>query len=92
MPAAFALDGREYLSAVHDSYAEFMGGGYRVLRSLPGAGGRTYRRMLVEQDGVAQTIDETARMKISADPGYRPPNLSQAGRLDVSYRIARLDQ
>ena len=92
MPAAFELDGREYLSAVHDSYAEFMGGGYRVLRSLPGAGGRTYRRMLVGQDGIVQTIDETANMKITADPGYRPPNLSQAGRLDVSYRIARLDE
>ena len=86
------LDGREYLSAVHDSYAEFMGGSYRILRSLPGAGGRTYRRMLVEQDGVAQTIDETANKKISAEPTYRPPNLSQAGRLDVSYRIARLDE
>jgi len=92
MPAAFELDGREYLSAVHDSYAEFMGGGYQVLRSLPGAGGRTYRRMLVERDGINQTIDQTANMKIAADPGYRPPNLSQAGRLDVSYRIARLDE
>jgi uncharacterized protein (DUF2235 family) len=92
IPAAFELDGREYLSVVHDSYGEFMGGTYRVLRSLPGAGGRTYRRMLVEQDGIAQTIDETANKKISADPAYRPPNLSQAGRLDVSYRIARLDE
>jgi len=92
IPAAFELDGREYLSVVHDSYAEFMAGAYRVLRSLPGAGGRTYRRMLVEQDGVAQTIDETANKKISADQSYRPPNLSQAGRLDVSYRIARFDE
>ena len=92
MPAAFELDGREYLSAVHDSYGEFMGGAYQLLRALPGAGGRTYRRMLVSQDGIAQTIDETANRKITADPGYRPPNLSQAGRLDVSYRVAQLDE
>jgi uncharacterized protein (DUF2235 family) len=92
VPAAFELDGREYLSAVHDSYAEFMGGSYKLLRALPGAGGRTYRRMLVEQDGVAQTVYETANKKISAEGTYRPPNLSQAGRLDVSYRIARLDE
>jgi hypothetical protein len=29
---------------------------------------------------------------VAAEPGYRPPNLAQAGRLDVSYRIARLDE
>lgn len=91
-PAAFDLDGREYLSPVHDSYAEFMGGVYRVLRALPGAGGRVYRRMLVEPDGIDQTIDPVADRKLSADPGYRPPNLAQAGRLDVSYSVARLDQ
>jgi len=93
VPAAFELDGREYLSSVRDSYAEFMGGGYRLLRSVPlVGGGRTYRRMLVEQDGVRQSIDETAHKKIAADPGYRPPNLAQAGRLDVSYRMALLHE
>jgi len=63
-----------------------------MCRAATGAGGRTYRRMLIEQDGIAQSIDETANMKITADPGYRPPNLSQAGRADVSYHVARLDE
>jgi len=92
MPAAFELDGREYLSAVHDSYAEFMHGAYRLLRSIPGAGGRAYRRMLVDADGVRQEVDTTANLKVTADSQYRPPNLSQAGRFDVSYHVARLDQ
>jgi uncharacterized protein (DUF2235 family) len=91
-PAAFDLDGREYLSPIHDSYAEFMGGIYKVLRSIPGAGGRVFRRMLVEQDGISQTVDSVANKKLAADSSYRPPNLAQAGRLDVSYRVAILDQ
>lgn len=91
-PAAFALDGREYLSPVHDSYAEFMGGLYRVLRSIPGAGGRAFRRMLVLEDGISQTVDSVANKKLAADASYRPPNLAQAGRFDVNYRIAVLDQ
>ncbi|HTR24380.1 MAG TPA: DUF2235 domain-containing protein [Terriglobales bacterium] len=90
-PAAFDLDGREYLSPVHDSYAEFMGGMYRVLRSLPGASGRVFRRMLVVQDGIGQTVDATAYQKLDADLYYRPPNLAQAGRLDVNYALATLD-
>jgi uncharacterized protein (DUF2235 family) len=93
MPAAFELDGREYLSPVHDSYAEFLYGAYKLLRSLPLiGGGRTYRRMLVPQDGIAQSVDETANLKVAADPAYRPPNLAQAGRLDVNYPIARLHE
>jgi uncharacterized protein (DUF2235 family) len=87
-PAAFDLDGREYLSPVHDSYAEFMGGVYRVVRSLPFMGGPVYRRMLVAVDGLNQTIDETAFAKWRADTGYRPPNLGQAGRTDVSFNAA----
>jgi hypothetical protein len=90
-PAAFDLDGREYLSPVHDSYAEFMGGVYKILRSLPGAGGRVYRRMLVSADGINQTVDETAAKKLDAEPQYRPPNLAEAGRPDVNYRVADLD-
>jgi uncharacterized protein (DUF2235 family) len=90
IPAAFELDGREYLSPVHDSYSDFMAGAYRLLRSLPGAGGRKYRRMLIDQDGIAQTVDQTAHKKLAADADYRPPNLAQAGRLDVSYPIAQL--
>ena len=90
-PAAFELDGTEYLSPVHDSYAEFAGGAYRVLRSLPGAGGRVYRRMLVDADGINQTLDSTALKKLDADPGYRPPNLAQAGRVDVSFTRAQLE-
>lgn len=89
-PAAFNLDGREYLSPVHDSYAEFIFGAYRVLRSFPGAGGRVYRRMLVDLDGIAQTLDPTAFKKLDADPDYRPPNLAQAGRVDVGFAIAQL--
>lgn len=90
-PAAFDLDGREYLSPVHDSYAEFMYGLYRVLRAIPGAGGRVYRRMLVGKDGIGQSVDPTAYKKLEADASYRPPNLAQAGREDVSYHIATLD-
>lgn len=90
-PAAFDLDGREYLSPVHDSYAEFAYGAYKFLRSLPGAGGRAYRRMLVLEDGVRQTVDATAYRKMDVDTAYRPPNLAQAGRVDVGYRIAKLD-
>jgi uncharacterized protein (DUF2235 family) len=87
-PAAFDLDGKEYLSPVHDSYAEFLGGIYRVMRSLPFMGGPVYRRMLVAVDGLNQTIDETSFAKWRADAGYRPPNLGQAGRIDVSFNKA----
>ena len=90
-PAAFDLDGREYLSPVHDSYGEFMLGAYRLLRSLPGAGGRVYRRMLVEADGIFQSVDPPAHQTVDADPNYRPPNLAQAGRPDVSFAQAFLD-
>jgi uncharacterized protein (DUF2235 family) len=90
-PAAFDLDGKEYLSPVHDSYAEFAKGLYRALRSIPGAGGRVYRRMLVDADGICQTVDATALKKLDADPGYRPPNLAQAGRVDVSFTRAELE-
>lgn len=87
-PAVFDLDGTEFLSPVRDSYAEFLAGGYRLLRSLPGMGGRVYRRMLVDRDGVTQTVDSSAFAKWQADPTYRPPNLGQAGRIDVSYNMA----
>jgi uncharacterized protein (DUF2235 family) len=90
-PAAFDLDGKEYLSPVHDSYADFAGGVYRVLRSLPFAGGRVYRRMLVDADGINQKVDATALKKVDADPNYRPPNLAQAGRVDVSFTRAELE-
>jgi uncharacterized protein (DUF2235 family) len=90
-PAAFDLDGKEYLSPVHDSYAEFLGGAYRLIRSLPGMGGPVYRRMLVAIDGINQTIDDSAFAKWRADADYRPPNLGQAGRTDVSFNVAVLD-
>jgi uncharacterized protein (DUF2235 family) len=90
-PAIFDLDGTEFLSPVRDSYAEFLRGGYRLLRSLPGMGGRVYRRMLVDRDGVAQTVDSSAFAKWQADPRYRPPNLGQAGRIDVSFNVATDD-
>jgi len=90
-PAAFDLDGREHLAPVRDSYAEFLLGTYAVLRSLPGARGRVYRRMLVETDGIAQRVDITAFSKLAADPEYRPPNLAEAGRLDVSFAVPRLE-
>lgn len=90
-PAAFDLDGREYLSPVHDSYAEFMNGFYKLMRSLPGAGGRVYRRMMVEKDGMNQRIDATATKKMDVDPSYRPPNLAEAGRSDVNFHVAVLE-
>jgi uncharacterized protein (DUF2235 family) len=90
-PAAFDLDGHEYLSPVHDSYAEFIGGVYRALRSLPFGGGPVYRRMLVRRDGLNQSIDETAFQKWRADDGYRPPNLGQAGRTDVTFNAVSGD-
>jgi hypothetical protein len=74
-----------------DSYAEFFGGVYRAVRSIPGMGGRVYRRMLVLSDGINQKIDETAFLKWKADPEYRPPNLGQAGRADVTFNVARDD-
>lgn len=89
-PAAFDLDGTEYLSPVHDSYAEFLFGAYRIVRSIPGMGGRVYRRMLVPGDGIGQSVDPSAFAKWKADPEYRPPNLGQAGRSDVSFNIAKL--
>jgi uncharacterized protein (DUF2235 family) len=84
-PASFELDGREYLSPVHDSYASFLGGAYKAMRSLPWGGGPVYRRMLVRGDGINQTVDPTAFAKWRADDDYRPPNLAQAGRTDVSF-------
>lgn len=93
VPAAFDLDGTEYLSPVHDSYAEFLGGVFKVVRAVGSLGtkGRVYRRILVPADGVAQSIDESAFQKWRMDGNYRPPNLAQAGRSDVSYDVAFLD-
>jgi len=88
-PAAFDLDGTEYQSPVHDSYAEFLGGAYMLVRSIPGMGGRSCRRMLVTADGIDQVVDPTAFEKWKVDPEYRPPNLGQAGRTDVTYNVAR---
>lgn len=82
-PAAFELTGSEFLSPVHDSYGEFMGGAYKVIQMIPGNPGRYYRRMMVRADGVGQEIDESAFQKWKADPEYRPINLGQAGRQDV---------
>jgi|GEM_PF-469262 len=88
-PAAFDLTGTEYLSPVHDSYADFMHGVYSAVQHLPWMTGRVYRRMLVAADGCEQSIDATAFQKWRADPEYRPPNLGQAGRQDVTYAMAR---
>lgn len=87
-PSAFDLDDTEYLSPVHDSYAEFLGGLYRGVRAV-GFQGRVYRRMLVPSDGIQQSIDSSAFQKWKVDSSYRPPNLAQAGRTDVSYAVAR---
>ena len=90
-PAAFDLIGTEYMSPVHDSYRDFMHGAYRLIQALPTRPGRVYRRMLVAADGVGQEIDETAFQKWKSDPEYRPPNLGQAGRQDVTFAVARDD-
>ncbi len=87
-PAAFELIGTEYMSPVHDSYAEFLGGAYKIIQALPWMHGPVYRRMLVDADGVNQEIDESAFRKWKADPEYRPLNLGQAGRQDVSFAVA----
>lgn len=87
-PAAFDLDGSEYLSPIRDSYTEFGFGLYRLVRSLPFMGSRVYRRMLVDDDGIGQTVDPTAYAKWQVDSEYRPPNLGQAGRVDVAYNRA----
>ena len=87
-PAVFDLDGTEHMSPVHDSYAEFMGGAYRDMRAI-GMQGRVYRRMLVDADGVCQTVDPSAFLKWKVDPSYRPPNLGQAGREDVAFARAQ---
>jgi uncharacterized protein (DUF2235 family) len=82
-PAAFALDGEEYLSPVRDSYGEFLWGAYRAIKTLTFQG-RFYRRMLVQDDGLDQQVDETARFKWEADTDYRPRNLAQPGRIDTA--------
>lgn len=76
LPQDFELRGDEYLSPVRDSYAEFLAGTYRALRTVA-LRGRYYRPMLTQ--GVNETIDESAHMKWAADPRYRPPNLGAAG-------------
>jgi uncharacterized protein (DUF2235 family) len=81
LPQDFELRGDEYLSPVRDSYADFLGGTYRVLRTVSFRG-RYYRPMLTQ--GVNETIDESAHMKWSADPRYRPPNFAYAGRSDFT--------
>ena len=87
-PASFDLDGTEYLSPTHDSYAEMLAGFYSVVRAVTFQG-RVFRRMLVAEDGIGQSVDPAAFQKWKADPDYRPPNLAQAGRTDVSFAIAR---
>lgn len=98
-PARFDLDGTEFRAPVRDSYAEFLFGTYRVLRSIPFiGGGRVFRRMLVDTDGLEQTVDPTAFAKWQLDPGYRPTNLGQAGRRDSGAslvedaRVEAMDQ
>jgi uncharacterized protein (DUF2235 family) len=72
-PPSMQLKGDEYLSPVRDSFAEFMFGGYMLLKGyMP-----YYRPMLSE--GIEESIDETARLKSARDPAYRPRNLAHAG-------------
>jgi len=87
-PATFDLDGTEYLSPIHDSYKEMLDGWYEMARSVTFQG-RVYRRMLVNEDGTNQSIDPSAFQKWKADPDYRPPNLAQAGRTDVTFTVAQ---
>ncbi len=81
LPSEFSLRGDEYLSPVRDSYAEFLHGVYRGLRTVA-TKGRYYRPMLTQ--GINETIDETAHLKWSAQPTYRPPNFANAGRSDFT--------
>jgi uncharacterized protein (DUF2235 family) len=77
LPVDFALHGNEHLSPVRDSYSDFMFGVYKGLRSLVGRK-RFYRPMLISKGN--ETIDQSAHMKWTADPTYRPSNLAAAGR------------
>ena len=81
LPQGFLLRGDEYLSPVRDSYTEFLGGVYRLTRTLLRRG-RYFRPMLVS--GVGETIDESAHKKWASDPSYRPRNLALAGRKDFT--------
>jgi uncharacterized protein (DUF2235 family) len=85
-PAAFALDGTEFLAPIRDSYGEFLWGIYGTLKTIFQTG-RYYRQMLIEVDdprtnrgfGPDQTIDTTVFQKLAADPDYRPPNVAKSG-------------
>lgn len=77
VPPYLELDGDEYEDRVRDSYAEFMGGAYKVGKWAIGRG-RYYRAMIAR--GINESIDQSAHMKWAADPSYRPRNLSVSGR------------
>ena len=77
LPEEFKLRGDEYLSPVRDSFSEMGFGLYRALKLFR----RFFRPMQLK--GVNESIDESARMKWSADPKYRPYNLAHAGRADL---------
>lgn len=86
VPPDFALQGNEHLSPVRDSFRDFMGGVYRLLKF----GKRWYRPMMIRGQAVHETIDETAQLKWAQDPTYRPPNLASAGRTDATEILNRL--
>jgi len=46
--------------------------------------------MLMKRDDIARCVDSTALGRLVADPEYRPPNLAQAGRGEISFAIPRL--
>jgi uncharacterized protein (DUF2235 family) len=95
-PPEFKPSGNDYLSPLRDSYTVFAGGLYPILLRIFGKGGLD-RRMLIGTDGIAQSVDPSARLKWDIDPDYRPTNLAMAGRTDttrppVSERDLRIAQ
>ena len=77
LPEEFKLRGDEHLSPVRDSWGDMGYGLYKAVKLF-----RRYFRP-IQLKGVNETIDESARMKWSTDPLYRPYNLAHAGRADL---------
>lgn len=77
LPPYLQLEGDEYEDTVRDSYADFMGGIYKIGRGVI-LKGRFYRPMAAR--GINEAIDRSAFAKWAADPDYRPRNLALSGR------------
>ena len=84
LPEEFKLRGDEHLSPVRDSWGDMGYGLYKVAKLFR----RHFRPIQIR--GVNESIDESARMKWSTDPLYRPYNLAHAGRADLQEETGLL--